>query len=79
MEKTSNPQVFKKPATLQKISPNSRETRKVHNTGLGLEGLWSRLGLGHEGFRSRALSLETVHRLFFIKFCKKEFLKKRFN
>jgi len=43
---------------------------------LGLEGLRSRLGLGLEGFRSRsrALRLETLHRLFFIKFCKKEFL-----
>jgi len=43
----------------------------------GLEGLRSRLGL--EGFRSRALRLETLHRLFFMKFCKKEFLKKRFK
>jgi len=36
---------------------------------------WS---LGLEGFRSRsrALRLETLHRLFFMKFCKKEFLKK---
>ena len=34
-------------------------------------------GLGLEGFRSRsrALRLETLHRLFFMKFCKKEFLK----
>jgi len=40
---------------------------------LGLEGLRSRFGL--EGFRSRALRLETLHRLFFMKFCK-EFLKK---
>jgi len=42
---------------------------------LGLEGLRSRLGL--EGFRSpsRALCLETLHRSFFMKFCK-EFLKK---
>jgi len=46
---------------------------------LGLEGLRSHLGL--EGFwsRSRALRLETLHRLFFLKFCKKEFLKKRFK
>jgi len=38
-------------------------------------GFWS---LGLEGFRSRswALRLETLHRLFFMKFCKKEFLKK---
>ena len=45
--------------------------------GLGLEGLRSRLGL--EGFRSRsrALSREILHRLFFMKFCK-ELLKKRF-
>jgi len=42
----------------------------------GLEGLRSRLGL--EGFRSRALRLETLYRLFFMKFCEKEFLKKRF-
>jgi len=43
---------------------------------LGLEGLRSRLGF--EGFRSRsrALRLETLHKLFFMKFCKKEFLKK---
>ena len=43
---------------------------------LGLKGLRSRLGL--EGFRSRsrALLLESLHRLFFMKFCKKEFLKK---
>jgi len=33
-------------------------------------------GLGLEGFRSRSLSLETLHRLFFAKFCKKEFLKR---
>jgi len=46
--------------------------------GLGPEGLRSHLGL--EGFRSRsrALRLETLHRLFFMKFCKKEFLEKRF-
>jgi len=44
--------------------------------GLGVEGLRSRLGLGFEGFRSpsRALRLETLHRLFFMKFWKKEFL-----
>jgi len=44
---------------------------------LGLEGLKSCLSL--EGFRSqsRALCLETLHRLVFMKFCKKEFLKKR--
>ena len=42
--------------------------------GHGLEGLRSRLGL--EGFRSRsrALRLKTLHRLFFMKFCKKEFI-----
>jgi len=36
----------------------------------------SRLGLGLEGLRSqsRALCLETLHRLFFMKFCKKEIL-----
>jgi len=37
-------------------------------------GLRSRLGLG--GFRSRALLLETLNRLFFKKFCKKDFRKK---
>ena len=41
--------------------------------GLGLEDIRSRLGL--KGFRSRALRLETLHRLFFMKFCK-EFPKK---
>jgi len=41
--------------------------------GLCLEGLRSRLVL--EGYRSRALCLETLHRLFFMKFCK-EFLEK---
>ena len=41
-----------------------------------LDGLRSRLGL--EGFRSRsrALRLETLQKLFFMKFRKKEFLKK---
>jgi len=43
---------------------------------LGLKGLRSRLAL--EGFRSRALRLETLHRLFFMKFCEKEFLIKGF-
>ena len=44
--------------------------------GLGLEGFRSRLGL--EGFRSRsrALSLETLHELFFVKSCKKQLLKR---
>ena len=39
---------------------------------------WS---LGLDGFRSRsrALSLETLHRLFFVKFCKKEVLKNVFK
>jgi len=43
--------------------------------GLGLEGLKSRLGL--EGFWSRswALRLETLHKLFFVKFCKEFFEK----
>ena len=39
----------------------------------------SRLGLGLETClesRCRALSLETLHRLFYVNFCKKEFLKK---
>ena len=38
--------------------------------------LRSRLGLSLEGSRSRALRLETLHRSFFMKLCKKEFLKK---
>jgi len=44
--------------------------------GLGFEGFRSRFGL--EGFRSRyrALRLETLHRLFFMKFCKEEFIYK---
>ena len=55
----------------------------VSRLGLGLETcletvFWS---LGLEGFwsRSRDLRFETLHRLFFMKFCKKEFLKKRFK
>ena len=57
------------------------ETRRVSRPvfwSLGLEGLRSRLGL--EGFRSRSRAhrLETLHRLFFMKFCK-EFLKKWFK
>jgi len=45
--------------------------------GLGLESLRSRLGLGLEGFwsRSQGLSLDTLHRLFFMNLCKKELLK----
>jgi len=56
------------------VSVSTRVSRPVF-WSLGLEGLRSRLGL--EGFQSqpRALRLETLHRLFFIKFCKKEFLK----
>ena len=37
--------------------------------------VWS---LGLEGFRSRELRLETLHRSSFMKLCKKEFLKKTF-
>ena len=48
----------------------------VSRLGLGLEGLRSRLGLEEFRSRSRALRLETLHRLFFMKFCKKEFLQK---
>ena len=44
---------------------------------LGLEGL--RFCLGLEGSRSRALRLETLHRLFFTTFCKMEFFEKRFQ
>jgi len=45
---------------------------------LGLEGLKSRLGIEGFRFRSRALRLETLNRLFFMKSCNKEFLKKMF-
>ena len=57
----------------------------VSRLGLGLETRletrflesWSgRSHLGLEGFRSRALRSETLHRIFLLKFCKKEFLKK---
>jgi len=41
-----------------------------------LESLSRNSHLGLEGSRSRALRLETLHRLFFMKFCKKEFLSK---
>jgi len=70
---------------------NIKISEGVSRLGLGLETCLktrflesrsrrSRLSLGFEGFRSRfrALRLETLHRLFFMKFCKKEFLKKRF-
>jgi len=57
----------------------------VSRFGLGLETLLetrflksrsrrSRLGLKGFRSRSRALRFETLHRLFFMKFCKKEFL-----
>jgi len=61
------------------VSVSRRVSRPVF-WSLGLEGLRPRLGFGLEGFRSRsrALRLETLHRLFFMKFCKKEFLKKTF-
>jgi len=44
----------------------SRPVCRSPGLGLGLEGLRSRLGLSLEGFRSRsrALRLETLHRLF---------------
>jgi len=63
------------------ISVSRRVPRPIFwnlGLGLGLEGLRSRLGLGLEGFRSRsrALRLETLQRLFFMKFCKKEFPQK---
>jgi len=48
-------------------------SRRVLRPGFWSLGLRSRLGL--EGFRSRVLRLETLHRLLFMKFCK-EFLKK---
>ena len=50
------------------VSFSRRVSRPIFwSLGLGLEGLRSRLGLGLEGFRSRsrALRLETLHRLFF--------------
>jgi len=47
----------------------SRRVSRPVFWGLGLERFWS---------RSRALCLETLHRLVFMKFCK-EFLKKRFQ
>jgi len=52
----------------------SRRVSRPDFWNLGLEGLRSRLGL--EGFRSRsrAFCLEILHRIFFMKFCKKEFL-----
>jgi len=61
------------------VSVSRRVSRLVFSSlGLGLEGLRSRLGLGLEEFwsRSRDLRLETLHKLFFMKFCKKEFLGK---
>jgi len=57
------------------VSVSRRISRPVF---WSLEGLRSRLGL--EGFqsRSRALRLETLHRLFFMNFCKKELLQKQY-
>jgi len=54
----------------------SRRVSRPVFWSLGLESLRSRLGL--EGLRSRcrALRLETLHRLFFVKFWKKVFLEK---
>jgi len=59
------------------VSVSRRVSRPVFRC-LGLKGLRSCLSLGLEGFRSqfRALRLETLHRLFFMKLCK-EFLKKK--
>ena len=58
------------------VSVSRRVSRPVF-WSLGLEGLRPRLGrsLGLEGFRfrSRALRLESLPRLFFMKFCKKFF------
>jgi len=42
-------------------------------------GLRSRLGLKGFWSRSRALSLETLHELFFMKSCKKHLLKNGFT
>ena len=63
--------------SLEVVSVSRRVSRPVFwSLDLGLEGLRSRSRrsrLGLEGFRSRsrALRLETLHRLFFTKFCKK--------
>ena len=54
------------------VSVSRRVSRPVF-WSFGLEDLRSRLGL--EGIRSRAIRLETSHRLCFMKFCK-ELLKK---
>jgi len=51
----------------------SRDVSRDPFKSLGLEGRRSCVGL--EGFRSRAIRFETLHRLLFMKFCK-EFLKK---
>jgi len=50
----------------------SRRVSRPVFWSLGLEGLRSCLGLGREGFRprSRALRLETLRMLFFMRFCK---------
>jgi len=54
------------------------ETHLESRWSLGLEGLRSRLGLGGFQSRSRALRLETLHRLLFKIFCKNELLQKQF-
>jgi len=57
------------------LSLESRRVSRPVFWSLGLEGLRSRLGLECFRSRSRAIRLETLHRLFFMKFCK-EFFKK---
>ena len=54
----------------------SRHVSRPVFWSLGLEGLRSRLDLEEFRSRSRALRLETLHRLFFMKFCKKDVPKK---
>ena len=52
----------------------SRRVSKLVFWSLGLESLRSRLGLKVFRSRSGAPRLETLHRLFFMRFCRKEFL-----
>jgi len=48
------------------VSVSTHVLRPVFSSlGLGLEGLRSRLGLGGFWSRSRAFGLETLHELFF--------------
>ena len=51
----------------------------VSRLGLGLETRFLESLSRRSQVSSRALSLETLHRLFFMNFCKKKLLKKRFK